>query len=198
MIQSADKVANTASVYGAYLKSVKNIAQKPLDIRLNCEFVSSTNTDVFCMDSTFLLKYLSDKPLDFVYLDPPYNIRQYCANYHLLETIAKWDLSFFTPRGKTGLRPTALQKSRFSMRKQVMAGFFELFSSLSCQYGLLSYNNEGLLTESDLREVMGSRFEILSFDKVPYHRFQSDAASLRQIKANNTTEWLILFKSICL
>ena len=39
---------------------------------------------------------------DILYLDPPYNHRQYGANYHILNTIAKYDK--FIPKGKTGLR----------------------------------------------------------------------------------------------
>lgn len=31
------------------------------------------------------------KGVDILYLDPPYNERQYAPKYHILETIAKWD-----------------------------------------------------------------------------------------------------------
>lgn len=48
---------------------------------------------------------------DILYLDPPYNARQYCTNYHVLETVARYDNPEL--HGKTGLRDYSSQKSLF-------------------------------------------------------------------------------------
>ena len=56
---------------------------------------------------------------DILYLDPPYNTRQYGANYHLLNTIAKYDS--FVPKGKTGLRN--YEKSVYCMKNEVLQSF---------------------------------------------------------------------------
>ncbi len=99
LIESADKVANTASVYAAYLKKIKKSAQKTLYIK-PAEFINTESShQVFNEDSNKLIKKIKG---DILYLDPPYNARQYGSNYHLLNTIAKYDT--FLPKGKTGLR----------------------------------------------------------------------------------------------
>ncbi|WP_458692847.1 DNA adenine methylase [Helicobacter monodelphidis] len=99
LLESADRVANTASVYGAFLKHLKTSAQKEL-ILTPAYFECNDNTHiVFNEDSSTLIHKISG---DILYLDPPYNAREYGANYHLLNTIALYD--DFIPRGKTGLR----------------------------------------------------------------------------------------------
>ena len=54
---------------------------------------------VFQKDGNKLIKSITG---DLLYLYPSYNARQYRANYHLLNTIAKYDI--FAPKGVTGLR----------------------------------------------------------------------------------------------
>lgn len=106
LLESADKVANTTSVYGAFLKHIKKSAQKDLVLE-PAEFIQNKNEhQVFNEDSNSLIMKIQG---DILYLDPPYNAREYGANYHLLNTIAKYDN--FTPKGKTGLRE--YQKSSF-------------------------------------------------------------------------------------
>ena len=105
LLESADRVSNTASVYGAYLKSFKKTAQKDL-ILAPAEFDVSDNThEVFNEDANALIRKTEG---DILYLDPPYNHRQYGANYHLLNTIALYDN--FVPSGTTGLRPYQTSK----------------------------------------------------------------------------------------
>ena len=112
LLESADKVANTASVYGAYLKKLKTSAQKKLELK-PAEF-AETNQDnlVFQKDANQLINDISG---DILYLDPPYNARQYGANYHLLNTIAHYKP--FTPKGKTGL--PEYNKSDYSSKPKV-------------------------------------------------------------------------------
>jgi adenine-specific DNA-methyltransferase len=88
LIEAIDKVANTASVYGAFLKQLKKSAQKPLQMK-PAEFRKNDQEHkVFNKDINTLINTTTH---DVVYLDPPYNHRQYAGNYHILETIAKYD-----------------------------------------------------------------------------------------------------------
>ena len=85
LLESADKVANTASVYGAYLKHIKKSAQKELTLK-PAEFeINENKHEIFNEDANTLIKKIKG---DILYLDPPYNAREYGANYHLLNTIA--------------------------------------------------------------------------------------------------------------
>jgi adenine-specific DNA-methyltransferase len=198
LIESADHVANTASIYGAYLKHVKRSAQKPLALVALQPAASALPAErhrVFCEDSLQLLERLGQ--LRLVYVDPPYNHRQYAANYHVLETIARWDLGQFEPRGVTGLRDAGAQRSDFCMRSTVEAAFRRLFERVKSEYLLFSYNNEGLLPEEKLRGLFREFCSDVEFKKIPFKRFRADVDHENRVyKADRTREFLILGKPI--
>ncbi len=186
LIESADKVANTASVYGAFLKHVKASAKKDLLLEsANFELTNSSH-EVHCEDSNELIKKISG---DILYLDPPYNQRQYGANYHLLNTIAKYD--DFTPKGVSGLRE--YNRSNYC-KKQIVAHEFDcLIKNANFKYIFLSYNNEGLLSEEQTRDIM-QKYGTYHLKKKHYQRFRADKAQNRNHKANSTYEYLHVLK----
>lgn len=81
---------------------------------------------------------------DILYLDPPYNSRQYVSNYHLLETISKYDSPEI--KGVTGIRNYEDQKSLFCVKKEVLKAFEEIIEKANFESIVLSYSNEGLMT----------------------------------------------------
>ena len=182
LIECADKVANTASVYGAFLKHLKQSALKevvltPADYQLNCN-----EHEVYNEDANKLIKQIQG---DILYLDPPYNSRQYGANYHLLNTIAEYKP--FTPIGKTGLRE--YKKSNYCSKIKVQESFEELIKEAQFKYIVLSYNNEGLMSLDSIREIMSKYGEYQVFAK-KYHRFRADKKENRNYSADTTTEYL--------
>ena len=188
LLESADKVANTASVYGAYLKHIKTSAAKSLVIK-PAVFQQTTNShQVFQQDSNEPIKKIEG---DILYLDPPYNARQYGANYHLLNTIAKYDT--FVPKGKTGLRD--YYKSDWCRTGEVLKSFEELIENAQFPYIFLSYNNEGLMSQKEVQTVM-ERFGKYTLKTKKYQRFKADKTENRNHKASKTFEYLhILEKS---
>ena len=182
LLESADKVANTASVYGAYLKQIKTSAAKKMVIKPAIFQETKTRHQVFQQDSNQLIKKIEG---DILYLDPPYNARQYGANYHVLNTIAKYDT--FVPKGKTGLR--AYYKSDYCKKGEVLNSFTELLKNAQFKYIFLSYNNEGLMTSETVKETM-KRFGKYSLETTKYQRFKADKTENRNHKANHTTEYL--------
>lgn len=182
LLESTDKVANTASVYGAYLKKLKKTAQKEL-ILLSADYeLSHTNHQVFNEDSNQLIKKISG---DILYLDPPYNARQYGANYHLLNTIALYDE--FIPKGKTGLR--TYNKSKYCSKVTVAKEFEMLIKNANFKYIFLSYNNEGLMSFEKIKDIM-SKFGNYDFVTKNYQRFKADKDSNRNHIADTTQEFL--------
>jgi adenine-specific DNA-methyltransferase len=182
LLESADKVANTASVYGAYLKKIKASAQKPLELKP--ALFSETNQEnlVFQKDANQLIKEIEG---DVLYLDPPYNARQYGANYHLLNTIAHYKP--FNPKGKTGLPD--YNKSDYSSKPKVAAAFEELIKNAKFKYIFLSYNNEGLLPPQQLRDIL-ERYGKYDLATTKYNRFKADKTENRNHKANSVVEYL--------
>ncbi|MBQ4820113.1 DNA adenine methylase [Aquimarina sp. MMG016] len=182
LLESADKVANTASVYGAYLKKLKKTAQKTLQITPAAFEVTTNSHRVYNEDSNELIKKIEG---DILYLDPPYNARQYGANYHMLNTIAKYDT--FVPAGKTGLRP--YDRSDYCKKGEVSEVFEELIKNAKFKYIFLSYNNEGLMPETEIRQIL-ERYGKYDLVTTAYQRFKADKTENRNHKATATTEYL--------
>lgn len=184
LIETIDRYANTASVYGAYLKQLKKSAQKTFMLKPAELIINDKVHKVFNEDINQIVEKIEG---DILYLDPPYNHRQYATNYHILETIAKYD----NPEiyGKTGLRDYKNQKSLYCSRTQVKKTFKDLILKAKTKYIFLSYNNEGLMTHNYIKEVMSLRGKYGYFTK-EYNRFKADKDKNRKYKSESTTEYL--------
>lgn len=182
LLESADKVANTASIYGAYLKQIKKSAAKTLVLEPALFEETLSPHQVFQKDANLLIQQIEG---DILYLDPPYNVRQYGANYHLLNTIAKMDT--FAPRGVTGLRE--YYKSNYCKVGKVLQSFTELIGKAQFNYIFLSYNNEGLMTQKEVQRVM-EQFGNYDLVTKNYQRFKADKTENRNHKAATTVEYL--------
>ncbi len=182
LIESADKIANTASVYGAYLKHLKRSAEKPFVLEAADFDKSGEDHEVYHEDANGLISRISG---DILYMDPPYNQRQYGANYHLLNTIARYDV--FTPQGKTGLREYI--RSDYCKKSVVLQSFEELIKNAKFNYIFLSYNNEGLMQSQEVEKIM-QKYGRYSLTTTQYQRFKADKTENRNHKADSTTEYL--------
>jgi len=182
LLESADKVANTASVYGAYLKKLKRSASLPMVLKPALFDNCGENHSVYNCDANQLIQSISG---DILYMDPPYNQRQYGSNYHLLNTIARYDN--FTPKGKTGLRE--YNRSQYCKKQNVLQAFEELIKFADFKYIFLSYNNEGLMSENDVQKIM-KKYGTYSLETIDYQRFKADKTENRNHKASSTLEYL--------
>ena len=110
---------------------------------------------------------------DILYIDPPYNSRQYLPNYHVLETAAKYD--FPEVRGMTGQRPYENQKSDFCTKGKVKEAFSNLIKNANFKHIILSYNTDGLMSLDDIECVMKQfgKPETFQVYRIPYRRYKS-------------------------
>lgn len=182
LINSIDKCANTASVYGAFLKQLKRSALKEMELIPLPIMHGAVDCRVYNEDISELIKNVSG---DILYLDPPYNARQYCSNYHMLETIARYDNPEI--KGKTGLRDYSEQKSVFCMKNKVAEAFAELIKNAKFKYIFLSYNNEGLMSFDTIEKIM-RKYGKYKVYMQQYRRFKADNA--RDCKSDSTIEYL--------
>lgn len=181
LLESADKVANTACVYGAFLKKLKKSAKQKMELKAaEYELSPHLQNEVFNENANELIYKIKG---DILYLDPPYNAREYGANYHLLNTIALYD--DFTPLGKTGLR--AYQKSDFCKKASVLGALEGIIKNANFQYIFLSYNDEGLLGLQEIENLFTKYGNYKVKSKV-YQRFKAD--SKRVQKQDFTREYL--------
>lgn len=182
LINSIDKYANTASVYGAFLKKLKKSAERDMVLTALPLNEKKGECTVYNENIIDLLDKING---DILYLDPPYNARQYCTNYHLLETIARYDEP--TVKGKTGLREYADQKSKFCSTSEAEDFFAEIVKRAKFKYIFLSYNNEGIMSFDRIEKIMKKHGKYKVYMK-EYRRFKADSS--RETKADNTVEYL--------
>ncbi|WP_394951655.1 DNA adenine methylase [uncultured Helicobacter sp.] len=175
LLESVSLFANVAGVYAAFCKKWDSRAVKPFrltGLSLDYPLQSSENL-CFCGDSLQVLQTLecNSQKLDILYLDPPYNHRQYAPNYHLLETIARYDNPNI--KGVAGLRQWQEQKSRFC---NVKSAYKELenFAKLKNYKNLvLSYNSEGLMQKEQIEEILKPIGNMCCVEII-YPRFKSN------------------------
>lgn len=187
LLECADRLANTASVYGAFLKRLKPMAQKKLILSPADFICTSQQNPVHHTDANDLIGHITG---DILYLDPPYNVRQYGANYHILNIISEYKPLVF--KGKTGIH--RYRRSRYCSRVKVFPAFEELIAQAQFPYICLSYNNEGLLSPELIRKTMEKygRYDCIS---MRHQRFKADNDLNRAHHAHNTTEYIhVLFK----
>lgn len=187
ILEAADKIANTTSVYGAFLKEYKKGADKPIKFSLIENIVTEHKHSVYNKDANELIKEIKG---DILYLDPPYNNRQYGSNYHVLNTISKNDKP--EVHGVTGMRDYNI--SLWCKKKEVENVFEDLIKNSDFKYVLLSYNNEGLMSHEKIKEIMEKYGEYSVIEK-DYARFKADKEhEKRKYKAKSVVEYIHILK----
>ncbi|PIP51424.1 DNA adenine methylase [Candidatus Berkelbacteria bacterium CG_4_10_14_0_8_um_filter_35_9_33_8] len=153
LIYALDRIANTVGHYDAYRKidiPNKKLFLLPLDIT-NSQFTAEIYKD----DANELVKKIKT---DVVYIDPPYNSRQYSDAYHLLENITTWKKEMVYGVAKKIDRSHI--KSKYNMKSAGVA-FGDLIDNIDAKYILVSYNDMG--TSGNVRSQSRiSDHEILS------------------------------------
>lgn len=171
LLYSIDKIANTVGHYDAYFKKdhiEDRFFMKPIDP------IEVKNVIIYREDANQLAKKIR---ADVVYIDPPYNSRQYSRFYHVLETLIKWD--------KPKLHGTALKPDPENMsdycRIQAKGRLAELVRDLDAKYLVVSYNNtydsksnssKNKITLQEIKDILTSKGKTKVFEK-DYRHFNA-------------------------
>ena len=164
LLFAVDKVANTVGQYDAFLKHLgkdsydqtgrhvldSNVSKRMLLRLPNLRF--DGRNDVYNEDLNKLIARITG---DVLYLDPPYNTRQYIDCYHVLENIMRWEKPQLF--GKTKKFARDHLKSRFSMRTEASRALSELIRMADFRYIFLSYNNEGIISKDCINAILKNR-----------------------------------------
>lgn len=187
LLYAADKVANTCGQYDAYLKHlgrepyapdgthlVDVSAYRPLELGLPVYRPDGHRHRVYLADANQLVTGVE---ADLLYLDPPYNTRQYVDNYHVLENLARWEKPPL--QGKTQKFDRAGLKSPYSSRVRAAAALTELVDQARCRHILLSYSSDGIIPDEQLVAILGRRGPVEVFAR-PYRIFGNGAGRSRR------------------
>lgn len=183
LLVSVDKVANTASVYGAYLKKFKKSAEKVFE--LVPIHIGMTNNVDNVVTNDLAENIVKNTKFDVVYLDPPYNHRQYGANYSPLNYIAHYN-EHIVLKGKTGLIEN-YNKSDFCSKIEVKNAMNELIDNIDANYLIMSYSNDGLLGKAELKEVFLKRGRVVLYI-IKYKKYKSSIENNDDV--NSVLEYL--------
>ena len=167
LLYAMDKIAKTCGHYDAYRKGVEFDLHLELSIPQASQ-ENNANNQCYNQDINLLAPHVD---ADLVYLDPPYNSRQYCDAYHLLENVARWQ--------KPKVYGVAKKMDRSNLKsayctQDATAAFANLINSIHARYILLSYNNmsnkgnersNAKISDEDIMRILQSKGKVLVFEE---------------------------------
>jgi adenine-specific DNA-methyltransferase len=169
LMLAADRVDSTTGVQMAYLKEWAPRAHRDLELRAP-ELLAGAGVTVRG-DAN---RVVSELPrTELMYLDPPYNQHRYFTNYHVWETLVRWDRpeSYGVARKRVDSREAAT-KSVFNRKREMPAAFRELLRKAKADTLIVSYNDESWITAEQmmtaLRDAGHEEVRMLAFDAKRY------------------------------
>jgi adenine-specific DNA-methyltransferase len=167
LIEAADRVDSTTGLQMAYLKQWAPRAHNDLALRVP-DLLPGDGTAIRG-DALELARTLG--PFDIAYLDPPYNQHRYFTNYHVWETLVRWDSpdAYGIACKRIDSRDDRT-KSLFNMKRQMPDALRQVVKDVDCRLLVLSYNNEAWVSLEDLMEMCSARgtVEVFAFDSKRY------------------------------
>lgn len=163
LMEAADRVDSTVGVQMAYLKKWASRALQPLQLRdpeplPRSRHGKAETHRLEAREAAALLK------ADVAYLDPPYNQHKYLGNYHVWETLVKWDQPevYGVACKRTECRE---RRSDFNSKRGIQEAMKELVDTLQCRYLLVSFNNEGYLDRQEMEQLLSERGPVTVLSK---------------------------------
>lgn len=165
LVYAADRIANTVGHFDAYIK--KTPIPRPFRLRM-IDAARCPGTVITRSDANLLVRSLH---ADVVYIDPPYNSRQYCSAYHVLENLAKWERPEL--RG-VARKPLAMENKSAYCTNSAADAFADLIRNMDAKYAVVSYNNmaqkgngrsNAKIDDRDIMSALSSRGEVKVFSR---------------------------------
>lgn len=179
IVEGIPFVSNISGTYGAFHKEWERRSYKKYELLRLPICTNGKNNTCFNGNGADVLKEISG---DILYIDPPYNERQYLPNYHVLETAAKYD--FPEVRGITAQRAYENNKSDFCSKTKVVGAFEELIANARFNHIILSYSTDGLMSVEEIERTMKKYGDPNSFKIywIPYRRYKSRSTETKEEK----------------
>ena len=167
LLYAMDKVANTCGHYDAYRKTLDTT--EPLYLQVPAIKSKTTNKRnmIFNEDANKLVRRISS---DLVYIDTPYNSRQYSDTYHLLENIARWEKPEVSGIARKMVDRSKIKSNYCTVKAPEV--FDDLITNIDSKYILVSYSNMGQkgngrsnakISDEEILEVLGRKGKVKVF-----------------------------------
>lgn len=197
LLEAADRVDSTVGLQMAFLKEWAPRALRPL--RLKAPALTPGSGTAIRGDILRVLDTLD--PVDLAYLDPPYNQHRYFTNYHVWETLVRWDApEHYGVACKRVDARSAATRSPFNSRKSMPTALADLVERVRAEVVIVSFNNEGFLPLEQLVElcaVRGNPVRVLAYDTRRYIGqqigvFSPDGRKVGQAGPERNVEYLLI------
>jgi adenine-specific DNA-methyltransferase len=152
LLLAADRVDSTTGVQMAYLKTWAPRSFRALELVAPPLLPGAGRV----VSGDIMQTARTIGPVDLAYLDPPYNQHRYEANYHVWETLVRWDHPdhYGTACKRVDIRDSPT-RSPFNSRRTFPAALRELLSTVECGTLMLSYNDESWVESDELARWLG-------------------------------------------
>jgi len=151
LMEAADRVDSTTGVQMAYLKAWAPRALHDLELRM--PEVLPGEGRAFCLDACDAARAFE---ADVAYLDPPYNQHSYLGNYHVWETLVRWDKpeAYGVACKRVGCKA---YRSDFNSRRRIHAALGSLIDAVRAPHLVVSFNDEGYVSRAQMEALLSRR-----------------------------------------
>jgi adenine-specific DNA-methyltransferase len=165
LLEAADRVDSTTGLQMAFLKAWAPRSYKPLELRLPVPVEGPAGT-VTRLDANVLAPLLE---ADLVYVDPPYNQHSFFSNYHVWETLVRWDApeAYGVANKRVDCRE---QKSPYNSKRAAPGALASLFGALRAPWLIVSVSDEGFHRTDDLQALLSELGHVGRID-VDFRRY---------------------------
>jgi adenine-specific DNA-methyltransferase len=169
LMLAADRVDSTTGLQMAFLKQWAPRAHQELELR-RPDLLPGRGTTV---RGDAMVTVDEVPPVDLVYLDPPYNQHRYFTNYHIWETLVRWDApEHYGIACKRIDSRDAATRSVFNAKREMPAALDSVIRRARGEVVVVSYSDEGWVTQQQiahsLREAGHADVRVLAFDSKRY------------------------------
>ncbi len=160
LMEAADRVDSTCGVQMAYLKKWSQRSHNDLELRFPDVLPRAAHgtCEAHCFDAAHAARVIDD--VDVAYLDPPYNQHSYLGNYHVWESLVRWDKPevYGTACKRTDVRE---RKSEFNMRRTIHDAMRDVIDNVRAKVLIVSFSNEGYITRDDMEALLRRRGDVM-------------------------------------
>ena len=167
LMEAADRVDSTTGVQMAYLKQWAQRSYNPLSLRMPDVLPRSSKGPSMALSLD--AEEAAKTPCDLAYLDPPYNQHKYLGNYHIWETLVRWDAPevYGVACKRVDCRD---RSSEFNSKPKFATAFARLIGNVAAKKLLVSFNDEGYLNRADMVDVLSTRGTV-TVTEIDYKRY---------------------------
>ncbi len=168
LMEAADRVDSTTGLQMAYLKKWAPRASKPLTLRVPAVLPRAEHGkgEAHERDAAELA---GEVEVDVAYLDPPYNQHKYLGNYHLWETLVRWDAP--EVYGAACKRADCRERrSDFNSRRRALDALTAVVRAVRARWMIVSFNDEGFVSREAMESLLATRGPVEVVAQ-PYRRY---------------------------